>query len=144
MWRRRGAARALPVVRAHRCGADAGGDRTLAIAGHDFSVDAIVTTEEVIRCPPSRRPHGILWDNLNLSGETIAAISLLAARLTMVDTWPEGQDAVDAQVVADLRRYGALAGARSCAAPLIAKLRLPEVSCRPVIVSRAGLCLSRW
>jgi 5-formyltetrahydrofolate cyclo-ligase len=42
-------------------------------------VDVIVTPEEVIRCPPSRRPPGIVWDDL--SGETIAAIPVLAARV---------------------------------------------------------------
>lgn len=53
-------------------------DEPLPETDHDFSVDVIVTTEEVIRCPPSRRPPGILWDQL--SAETIAAIPVLAAR----------------------------------------------------------------
>lgn len=54
-------------------------DEPLPETDHDFSVDVIVTTEDVIRCPPSRRPPGILWDRL--SAETIAAIPVLAARL---------------------------------------------------------------
>jgi 5-formyltetrahydrofolate cyclo-ligase len=54
-------------------------DEPLPETDHDFSVDMIVTTDAVIRCPPSRRPRGILWDHL--SGETIAAIPVLAARL---------------------------------------------------------------
>lgn len=53
-------------------------DDPLPETEHDFSVDLVVTPEDVIRCPPSRRPHGILWDHL--SAETIAAIPVLAAR----------------------------------------------------------------
>jgi 5-formyltetrahydrofolate cyclo-ligase len=53
-------------------------DEPLPETDHDFSVDVIVTTEDVICCPPSRRPPGILWDEL--SAETIAAIPVLAAR----------------------------------------------------------------
>lgn len=47
-------------------------------AEHDFRVDLIVTAEEVIRCGPSRRPHGLIWERL--SAETIAAIPVLVAR----------------------------------------------------------------
>jgi 5-formyltetrahydrofolate cyclo-ligase len=45
---------------------------------HDFSVDYIVTPDDVIPCPNRRRPPGIVWDDL--TAEKIAAISLLAAR----------------------------------------------------------------
>ncbi|ARP74288.1 5-formyltetrahydrofolate cyclo-ligase [Streptomyces pluripotens] len=45
---------------------------------HDFSVDLIVTTDEIIHCPDQRRPSGILWGDL--TAEKIAAIPVLAAR----------------------------------------------------------------
>ncbi|WP_405643863.1 5-formyltetrahydrofolate cyclo-ligase [Streptomyces uncialis] len=45
---------------------------------HDFSVDYIVTPDEVIRCPAPRRPSGIVWSDL--TPEKIAAIPVLAAR----------------------------------------------------------------
>lgn len=45
---------------------------------HDFSVDLIVTPEQVIRCDNSRRPRGIIWDDL--TNEQIAAIPVLAKR----------------------------------------------------------------
>lgn len=45
---------------------------------HDFSVDLIVTPDEVIECEPPRRPTGLYWNNL--SAAKIAAIPLLAAR----------------------------------------------------------------
>ncbi|MHA6801423.1 5-formyltetrahydrofolate cyclo-ligase [Bounagaea algeriensis] len=32
---------------------------------HDFSVDVIVTTDEIIICDPPRRPSGISWDGLS-------------------------------------------------------------------------------
>lgn len=47
-------------------------------ASHDFSVDLIVTTSEVIRCGPPRRPASLDWDQLPAS--MIAAIPVLAAR----------------------------------------------------------------
>jgi hypothetical protein len=31
---------------------------------HDFSVDLIVTPDEVIECEPERRPTGLYWNNL--------------------------------------------------------------------------------
>ncbi|GHJ47701.1 5-formyltetrahydrofolate cyclo-ligase [Catellatospora sp. TT07R-123] len=43
---------------------------------HDFSVDVIVTPDEVIRCGPPRRPPGIMLDHL--SQEKIRAIPALA------------------------------------------------------------------
>jgi 5-formyltetrahydrofolate cyclo-ligase len=45
---------------------------------HDFSVDLIVTPDEVIACSPPRRPTGLIWEQL--SEGKIAAIPVLAAR----------------------------------------------------------------
>jgi 5-formyltetrahydrofolate cyclo-ligase len=45
---------------------------------HDFSVDLIVTTSDVIECGPPRRPHGLYWEHL--TAEKIAAIPVLASR----------------------------------------------------------------
>ncbi|GAB2957621.1 5-formyltetrahydrofolate cyclo-ligase [Saccharothrix stipae] len=45
---------------------------------HDFSVDAIITPQAVIRCPEPRRPRGLFWDEL--SAERIKAIPALAIR----------------------------------------------------------------
>ncbi|ASO21304.1 5-formyltetrahydrofolate cyclo-ligase [Actinoalloteichus hoggarensis] len=53
-------------------------DEELPEAKHDFSVDLIVTPDEVIECGPPRRPAGLYWDSL--SREKIEAIPLLAAR----------------------------------------------------------------
>jgi 5-formyltetrahydrofolate cyclo-ligase len=43
--------------------------------GHDFRVDIIVTPDEVIRTRRSRRPSGIVWDDLD--DKKIAAIPVL-------------------------------------------------------------------
>ena len=45
---------------------------------HDFSVDLIVTPDEVTECQPRRRPSGLIWEHLGQ--EQIASIPLLAAR----------------------------------------------------------------
>ncbi|WP_239396685.1 5-formyltetrahydrofolate cyclo-ligase [Frankia sp. CiP3] len=45
---------------------------------HDFSVDLIVTPEQVIRCDNPRRPWGVIWGDL--TPEQIAAIPVLSAR----------------------------------------------------------------
>jgi 5-formyltetrahydrofolate cyclo-ligase len=45
---------------------------------HDFSVDLIVTPDEVIQCEPPRRPTGLYWNTLTAA--KIAAIPVLAAR----------------------------------------------------------------
>ena len=45
---------------------------------HDFSVDLIVTPDEVIQCEPPRRPTGLYWNTLTPA--KIAAIPVLAAR----------------------------------------------------------------
>jgi 5-formyltetrahydrofolate cyclo-ligase len=52
-------------------------DDDLAETEHDFSVDVIVTPDEMIRCGNRRRPRGLLWDDLTT--EKIAAIPVLAA-----------------------------------------------------------------
>lgn len=53
-------------------------DDELPETEHDFSVDLIVTTHEVITCHPPRRPTGLLWDHLTT--DKIAAIPVLAER----------------------------------------------------------------
>jgi 5-formyltetrahydrofolate cyclo-ligase len=45
---------------------------------HDFSVDLIVTPDDVIECEPQRRPTGLYWSTL--PPDKIAAIPVLAAR----------------------------------------------------------------
>lgn len=47
---------------------------------HDFSVDYIVTPDEVIPCSNRRRPAGLVWDDL--TPEKIEAIPVLKARYT--------------------------------------------------------------
>jgi 5-formyltetrahydrofolate cyclo-ligase len=48
-------------------------------AEHDFSLDVIVTPDEIIICPrPGHRPTGLVWENL--SPDKIAAMPVLAAR----------------------------------------------------------------
>lgn len=53
-------------------------DEELPETEHDFSVDVIVTPDEVITCSPPRRPRGLVWEHL--SKEKIAAIPVLTAR----------------------------------------------------------------
>jgi 5-formyltetrahydrofolate cyclo-ligase len=53
-------------------------DEDLPEAGHDFSVDLIVTPDDVIECGPPRRPTGLIWEQL--PEEKIAAIPALATR----------------------------------------------------------------
>lgn len=50
-------------------------DKDIPETKHDFSVDFIVTTEDVIACQPPRRPTGIIWDDL--APEQLAAIPVL-------------------------------------------------------------------
>lgn len=52
-------------------------DEDLPETDHDFSVDVIVTSDEVIHCGPPRRPLGLVWEAL--SEEQIRAIPVLAA-----------------------------------------------------------------
>ena len=56
-------------------------DEPLPATEHDFSVDLIVTPEEIIRCHPSPRPQRLVWEHL--SPETITTIPVLAARSGM-------------------------------------------------------------
>ena len=53
-------------------------DEELPETDHDFSVDLIVTPDEVIECSPPRRPPGLLWEHLDEA--RIAAIPVLADR----------------------------------------------------------------
>ena len=53
-------------------------DEPMPETEHDFSVDLIVTPDEVIECEPQRRPSGLYWTNLTAA--RIAAIPVLAAR----------------------------------------------------------------
>jgi 5-formyltetrahydrofolate cyclo-ligase len=54
-------------------------DEDLPETGHDFSVDLIVTADEVIECQPPRRPSGLIWEELRQ--DQIASIPVLKARL---------------------------------------------------------------
>jgi hypothetical protein len=47
-------------------------DEPLPETAHDFSVDMIVTPDEIIHCQPPRRPGGLDWDSL--PSEMVAAI----------------------------------------------------------------------
>ena len=51
-------------------------DAELPETEHDFRVDLIVTPDEVIRCPTSPRPPGILWHHLDR--DKIAAVPVLS------------------------------------------------------------------
>ncbi|MDW5324968.1 5-formyltetrahydrofolate cyclo-ligase [Plantactinospora sp. KLBMP9567] len=51
-------------------------DEPLPESPHDFSVDLIVTPQEVIWCAPPRRPRGIYWNAI--SDQQIAEIPALA------------------------------------------------------------------
>jgi 5-formyltetrahydrofolate cyclo-ligase len=53
-------------------------DEAIPETEHDFSVDLIVTPDEVIECEPQRRPSGLYWNKLTAA--KIAAIPVLAAR----------------------------------------------------------------
>ena len=53
-------------------------DAALPETGHDFSVDLIVTPDQVIECGPPRRPRGLYWEHL--TEDKIAGIPVLAAR----------------------------------------------------------------
>ncbi|MGW4400398.1 hypothetical protein ACWEHA_34330 [Amycolatopsis nivea] len=53
-------------------------DTDLPETEHDFSVDVIVTPEQVIYCEARRRPAGIVWSHLSI--EKIRAIPALSVR----------------------------------------------------------------
>lgn len=50
-------------------------DEEIPETAHDFSVDLIVTPEEVIPCAGRRRPSGIVWEDL--TAEKVGAIPVL-------------------------------------------------------------------
>lgn len=52
-------------------------DEPLPHDDHDFTLDYIVTPEEIISCGPAYYPEGLIWPNLGK--EQIAAIPVLAA-----------------------------------------------------------------
>lgn len=51
-------------------------DEEIPVTEHDFSVDLIITPDEVIECPDRRRPRGLVWDDL--TPDKIVAIPILA------------------------------------------------------------------
>lgn len=53
-------------------------DSQLPESAHDFRVDYIVTPDEVIRCPKTKRPSGLVWESL--SHDQIEAIPVLKRR----------------------------------------------------------------
>jgi 5-formyltetrahydrofolate cyclo-ligase len=53
-------------------------DDELPETDHDFSVDLIVTPDDVIECGPPRRPRDLLWDQL--THDQLTAIPVLAQR----------------------------------------------------------------
>ncbi|MGI5223192.1 5-formyltetrahydrofolate cyclo-ligase [Nocardia sp. CA-290969] len=53
-------------------------DEELPETDHDFSVDLIVTPDEIIECGPRRRPAGLIWEHLDQ--EKIESIPVLKAR----------------------------------------------------------------
>jgi 5-formyltetrahydrofolate cyclo-ligase len=59
-------------------------DETIPEKPHDFSVDLIITTDEVIPCSPGQRPVSLDWDEM--PADKIAAIPILAAE------WQDGPE----------------------------------------------------
>lgn len=53
-------------------------DAELPETAHDFRVDIVVTSDEVLRTDARHRSPGVIWDHLD--GETLDAIPVLAAR----------------------------------------------------------------
>jgi 5-formyltetrahydrofolate cyclo-ligase len=53
-------------------------DAELPETAHDFRVDIIVTSDDMIRCRRHKRPPGIIWDHLD--ADKLAAIPALARR----------------------------------------------------------------
>ncbi|MFE3452478.1 5-formyltetrahydrofolate cyclo-ligase [Nonomuraea sp. NPDC059194] len=53
-------------------------DEPLPEAEHDFRVDLIVTEKDIIVCPPSPRPAGLIWPSM--PAEKVAAIPVLGLR----------------------------------------------------------------
>ncbi|MGH3831476.1 MAG: 5-formyltetrahydrofolate cyclo-ligase [Pseudonocardiaceae bacterium] len=55
-------------------------DEPLPREEHDFTVDYIVTTQEIIHCGPPHRPTGVVWNTLDR--DKIEAIPVLTAMAT--------------------------------------------------------------
>ncbi|MEQ4721605.1 5-formyltetrahydrofolate cyclo-ligase [Nonomuraea sp. B19D2] len=53
-------------------------DEPLPESDHDFRVDLIVTENDIIECPRSPRPSGLVWESM--PAEKITAIPILGAR----------------------------------------------------------------
>jgi 5-formyltetrahydrofolate cyclo-ligase len=53
-------------------------DEPLPEGDHDFRVDLIVTENDIIQCPRSPRPPGLLWESM--PPEKVKAIPILGAR----------------------------------------------------------------
>jgi 5-formyltetrahydrofolate cyclo-ligase len=58
-------------------------DEEIPETDHDFSVDLIVTPDEVIECPNRRRPRGLVWNDL--TAKKIEAIPVLAEQARRSD-----------------------------------------------------------
>ena len=56
-------------------------DEEIPETSHDFSVDLIITPDEVIECPNRRRPQGLVWKDL--TPEKIEVIPVLAAQASV-------------------------------------------------------------
>ena len=61
-------------------------DEPLPHEEHDFTVDYIVTPQEIIHCGPPHRPTGVVWNALD--HDKIAAIPVLAAMVK--EQWARG------------------------------------------------------
>ena len=60
-------------------------EEALPETDHDFRLDLIVASEEVIGCRRTRRPQGAIWEHLDpakIAPAKIAAIPALAAQAT--------------------------------------------------------------
>lgn len=58
-------------------------DEDIPVTEHDFSVDIIITPNEVIECGPRRRPQGIIW--ADLTPQQVEAIPALRTREPAAD-----------------------------------------------------------
>ncbi|MEV4113479.1 hypothetical protein [Nonomuraea sp. NPDC049695] len=53
-------------------------DELLPEGGHDFRVDFAITENDIIQCPRSRRPSGLIWESM--PAKKIRTIPILGAR----------------------------------------------------------------
>jgi 5-formyltetrahydrofolate cyclo-ligase len=58
-------------------------EEDIPVTEHDFSVDIIVTPDEIIECGTRRRPRGIIWEDL--TRQQVDAIPALKARAHTVN-----------------------------------------------------------